>query len=64
MTPLSPPQPSILLETTASLEAKKIRFKINRLKLPIGLEKTFGVIDHPGAALAVPITNDEKIVRN
>ena len=62
MTPLSPPEPSILLETTASLEAKKLRFDINRIKLPIGLEKTFGVIDHPGAALAVPITNDEKIV--
>jgi len=62
MTPLNPPEPSILLETTASLEAKKIRFEINRIKLPIGLEKTFGVINHPGAALAVPITSDGQIV--
>ena len=62
MTPLTPPEPSILLETTASLEAKKIRFNINRIKLPIGLEKTFGVINHPGAALAVPITSNGQIV--
>ena len=62
MTPLTPPEPSIHLETTASLEAKKIRFEINRIKLPMGLEKTFGLIDHPGAALAVPITSDGQIV--
>jgi len=62
MTPLNPPEPSILLETTASLEAKKIRFELNRIKLPIGLEKTFGIIHHPGAALAVPITSDGQIV--
>ena len=62
MTPLTPLEPSIVLETKDSLEAKKIRFAIKRIKLPIGLEKTFGVIDHPGAALAVPITNDGKIV--
>ncbi len=62
MTPLPPSEPSILLETTAALEAQKIRFEINRIKLPIGLEKKFGVIHHPGASLAVPITNDGLIV--
>ncbi len=62
MTPLSPSEPSIVLETTASLEARKICFKINRIKLPIGIEKSFGVIQHPGAALAVPITKEGLII--
>ena len=62
MAPLPPPEPSLLLETTASLDAKKIRFEINRIKLPIGLESSFGLIRHPGAALAVPITKSGEIV--
>ena len=62
MAPLPPSEPSLLLETTASLEAKKIRFEINRIKLPIGLEGTFGIIRHPGASLAIPITNEGQII--
>ena len=62
MTPLPPPEPSIELETKASLNAKKIRFEINRIQLPIGLEGTFGIIRHPGASLAIPITNEGKII--
>ncbi len=62
MASLPPSEPSILLETKASLNAKKIRFEINRIKLPVGVEGTFGLIRHPGASLAVPITNDGKIV--
>ena len=60
--PLQPTEPSILLETQASLEAIKIRFEINRIQLPLTFKKTFGVISHPGAAIAVPITNDGQIV--
>jgi len=62
MPPLPPPEPSIHLETKASLNAKKIRFEINRIQLPIGLEGTFGIIRHPGASLAIPITNEGKVV--
>ena len=62
MTPLPPTEPSIILDTTASLEAKKIRFEINRIKLPIGIERSFGIIHHPGAAIAVPITSDGKVI--
>ena len=62
MAPLPPDEPSRLIETTASLDARKIRFEINRIKLPIGIEGSFGIIRHPGAALAVPITNDGNVL--
>ena len=62
MSPLLPPEPSLLLERKEAIQAKKIRFEINRIKLPIGLENTFGVIKHPGASLAVPITKEGKLV--
>ncbi len=62
MTPISPKEPAYLIENKASLDARKIRFEINRIKLPIGVEGTFGVIKHPGASLAVPINEEGKIV--
>ena len=62
MSPLPPKEPSKLLETKASIDAKKIRFEINRIKLPIGVEGTFGLIKHPGASLAIPVTNNGDIV--
>ena len=62
MAPLPPPEPSRVLETEASLDARKIRFEINRIQLPMGVEGTFGIIRHPGASLAVPITDDGRLV--
>ncbi|WP_320668276.1 NUDIX hydrolase [Prochlorococcus sp. MIT 1307] len=62
MAPLPPPEPSILLETKDSLTIKKIRFDINRIKLPMGIETNFGIIHHPGAAIAIPITNNGEVV--
>ena len=62
MVPLSPIEPSLHLETKASLDARKIKFEVNHIQLPIGIKGTFGVIRHPGAALAVPIDNDGQIV--
>ena len=62
MPPLPPPEPSILLETKDSLEVKKIRFEVNRIKLPIGIEANYGIIRHPGAAIAVPITSSGEVV--
>ena len=62
MSPLQPKENSLLLEHKEALDAKKIRFEINRIKLPIGVEGTFGIVKHPGASLAVPITNDGQIV--
>ncbi len=62
MPPLPPPEPPIQLETKASLDALKIRFEINRIKLPIGLEGTFGIVRHPGASLAIPITDEGQVI--
>ncbi len=59
---LPPQEPPNFLETKASLNARKIRFEINHIELPIGIKGTFGMIRHPGASLAVPITNDGQIV--
>ena len=62
MAPLPPPEPSRLLETIASLDARKIRFEINRIELPMGVEGSFGIIRHPGASLAVPVLDDGRVV--
>ncbi len=62
MVPLPPIEPSVHLNTTASLDSRKIRFEVNRIVLPIGIEGTFGVIRHPGASLAVPITDNGQVV--
>ena len=62
MASLPPPEPSKVLKTNASLNAKKIRFQINTIELPNGVIGDFGIIDHPGASLAVPITDDGQIV--
>ncbi len=62
MAPLPPAEPSKVLAVNSFLQAKKIRFEINRIKLPIGVEGEFGIIRHPGASIAVPITNDGRIV--
>ena len=62
MAPLPPPEPPRHLDTVASLDARKIRFELNRYALPNGLEATFGVIRHPGASLAVPVLEDGRVV--
>ena len=62
MAPLPAPEPARLLETTASLDVRKLSFEVNRLELPMGVEGTFGVIKHPGASLAVPVLADGRVV--
>ncbi|WP_320677455.1 NUDIX hydrolase [Prochlorococcus sp. MIT 1300] len=62
MVPLPPLEHSKVIERQKFLNARKIRFEINKVQLPIGLEGTFGVIRHPGASLAVPITNEGKVL--
>tara|TARA_B100000579_G_scaffold369714_1_gene331314 strand:- start:42 stop:620 length:579 start_codon:yes stop_codon:yes gene_type:complete len=56
------PEPSQILETKACLDAKKIRFEINKFLMPNSIEGEFGVIRHPGAALAVPITKSGEVI--
>ncbi|MEO1002308.1 MAG: NUDIX hydrolase [Cyanobacteria bacterium J06638_7] len=62
MAPLPAPEPSRHLETTAALEARKVRFELNRVELPMGVEGHFGVIRHPGASLAVPLLADGRVL--
>lgn len=62
MAPLPAPEPSLLLETIAALDARKLRFEVNRMALPKGLQGTFGLIRHPGASLAVPLLDDGRVV--
>jgi len=62
MAPLPPPEPSDLLETLAALDARKLRFEVNRVALPLGLEGTFGIVRHPGASLAVPVLDDGRVL--
>jgi ADP-ribose pyrophosphatase len=62
MPPLPPPEPARHLKTEAALQARKIRFEINRVVLPIGIEGSFGIIRHPGASLAVPLLDDGRVV--
>ena len=59
---ISGPEPSKIIETKACLDAKKIRFEINKFLLPNSMEGEFGIIRHPGAALAVPITNSGEVI--
>ncbi len=62
MAPLSPPEPAELLDTLASLSVRKLRMEIQHLRLPLGVEGTYGCIRHPGASLAVPVLNDGRVV--
>ena len=62
MAALSPPEPPELLDTGASLAVRKLRMEIQRLRLPQGVEGTYGCIRHPGASLAVPVLDDGRIV--
>ena len=62
MNPMQPLEISKILKTNAYLDAGKIRFEINTVELPMGVKGDFGIIRHPGASLAVPITNDGKVV--
>ena len=62
MAPLPAQEPARQLETTASLDVCKLRFEVNRMELPMGLEGTFGMVKHPGASLAVPVLDDGRVV--
>ena len=53
---------SIFKEKISELKSKKFSFEINKIELPNGHEGEYGIIKHPGAALAVPITKDNKVI--
>jgi len=52
----------IFKEKISELKTKKFSFEINRIELPNGHEDEYGAIKFPNAALAVPITGDNKVI--
>ena len=53
---------AILKEKISKLRTKKFSFEINRIELPNGHEDEYGQIIFPNAALAVPITKENKVI--
>ena len=53
---------AVLKEKISELKSKKFSFEINKIELPNGHIGDYGSIKHPGAALAVPFTNERKII--
>ncbi len=62
MAPIPAPEPAELLDTIATLSVRKLRMEIQHLRLPLGVEGTYGCIKHPGASLAVPVLADGRVV--
>ena len=52
----------ILKKKISELKTKKFSFEINRIELPNGHEGEYGSIKFPNAALAVPITSENKVI--
>ena len=53
---------AIFKQKISELRTKKFSFEINRIELPNGYEDEYGQIIFPNAALAVPITNENKVI--
>lgn len=51
-----------LLNSRLFFQGRKFQFEVNRLRLPNGAEGEWECIRHPGGALAVPVTNEGKLV--
>tara|TARA_Y100000766_G_C18826972_1_gene566013 strand:+ start:572 stop:1135 length:564 start_codon:yes stop_codon:yes gene_type:complete len=49
-------------EKISELKTKKFTFEVNRVQLPNGHEGEYGQIIFPNAALAVPITANNKVI--
>ncbi|NUN65525.1 NUDIX hydrolase [Pseudanabaena biceps] len=54
--------PSQILQNRLSYQGRKFSFHVDRLLLPNGVTGEYSYIKHPGAGLAVPITNDGKFI--
>jgi ADP-ribose pyrophosphatase len=55
-------EPPQILQHRLTYHGRKFDFEVNRLRLPNGVEGDWECIRHPGGALAVPVTNDGKLV--
>lgn len=55
-------EPPQLLKRRLFYEGRKFNFEVNRLRLPNRAEGDWECIRHPGGALAVPVTDDGRLV--
>ncbi|TVP64482.1 MAG: NUDIX hydrolase [Leptolyngbya sp. LCM1.Bin17] len=55
-------EPPQLLKRRLFYEGRKFDFEVNRLRLPNKTEGDWECVRHPGGALAVPVTDDGKLV--
>ncbi|MBR8830023.1 MAG: ADP-ribose pyrophosphatase [Chroococcopsis gigantea SAG 12.99] len=55
-------EPPELLKRRLSYQGRVFNFEVNRLRLPNGVEGEWECVRHPGGALAVPITDEGKLV--
>ena len=53
---------SEILQNRLSYQGSKFSFHVDRIKLPHGVTGEYSYIKHPGAGLAVPVTDDGKFV--
>lgn len=53
---------SQIIEKRLFFKGRKFNFEVNKLKLPNGVIGEWECVIHPGGALAVPVTNDGKLV--
>lgn len=51
-----------ILQSRLFFKGRKFNFEVNKLRLPNGAEGEWECIRHPGGALAVPVTQDNKLV--
>ncbi|MEL6320386.1 MAG: NUDIX hydrolase, partial [Cyanobacteria bacterium J06626_14] len=56
------PEPATVLKQKLFYQGRKFSYNVNRLRLPNGVEGDWECIQHPGGALAVPVTPDGKLV--
>jgi ADP-ribose pyrophosphatase len=56
------PEPPQLLKQRFSYKGRKFSFEANRFRLPNRVEGDWECIRHPGGALALPMTDDGKLV--
>ena len=55
-------EPSEVIKKRLFYQGRKFNFEVSQRRLPNGAEGEWECINHPGGALAVPITNEGKLV--
>jgi ADP-ribose pyrophosphatase len=55
-------EPAELIKQRLAYRGRKFDFQVDRLRLPNGVEGDWEWIRHPGGALAIPVTQEGKLV--